>query len=344
MISGMLLWHARLRRDLVIGGILLLVAILFPVAGPERYYIGQATLLFIWSAVVTQWNLVFGVAGIFSVGHTALFAAGAYTAALLGLYLGWSMWIGSLLGGVTALVISVAMGAAALRLRGPYVAVLTLAVVVVMYQLISSDIDCYRMMGVTCNSFTGGSRGLALYGDFGFDKWLPYAQRPLGNYFLALFVLLLSTAVAALVLYSPVGLAFQALRDNEICAACRGINHTKYQLIVFAISAVLTGISGGVYAGVLRSMGPSLLSLNTLVFLLAMLVVGGKGQLWGPIFGTAFIVGTDQITQMYGEWRSTGVALVIVICLLFFPQGLAGGLDSILSSATRSVKAPQNES
>jgi branched-chain amino acid transport system permease protein len=332
------LLRSRLSRDGVIGGLLLLIALLFPLTSPERYFIGQATLLFIWSAVVTQWNLVFGVAGIFSVGHTALLAAGAYTAALLGLYLGWSMWIGSVLGGLTALIISLAMGAAALRLRGPYVAVLTLAFVVVMYQLISSDIDCYRMVGVTCNSFTGGSRGLSQYGNFGFDNWLPYAQRPLGNYFLGLLLLLLSTVVAVLVLYSPIGLAFRALRDNETCAACRGMNHTKYQLLVFAISAVITGISGGVYAGVIRSMGPSLLGLSTLVYLLGMMVVGGKGLLWGPIFGTAFIMATDQITQTYGEWRNFGVAVVIVLCLLFFPRGLAGGAESLIAAGVHRLK------
>jgi branched-chain amino acid transport system permease protein len=321
--------HSKVSNDLMVGAAILVVAAVFPLSGPERYFVDQATLLFIWASVVTQWNLVFGVAGIFSVGHTALFAAGAYTAALLGLYLGWSIWIGSLVGGVTALVLGTVMGAAALRLRGPYVAVLTLAVVVVMYQMISSDIECYRMIGVTCNSFTGGSRGLSQYGNFGFDKWLPYDLRPLGNYFLCLALLVASTAVAGIVIHSPLGLAFQALRDNESLAACRGIAHTKYQLLVFAISAVLTGVSGGAYAGVLRSMGPSLLGINTLVFLLAMMVVGGRGRLWGPIVGTAALMIADEFAQGYAEWRSAGVAVVVIASLLFFPSGLAGAIGTV---------------
>jgi branched-chain amino acid transport system permease protein len=322
---------SKISRDLITGSVILTVAAAFPLSGPERYFIDQVTLLFIWASVVTQWNLVFGVAGIFSVGHTALLAVGAYTAALLGLYLGWSLWLGSLVGGLTALALGTAMGAAALRLRGPYVAVLTLAIVVVMQQLISSDIGCYRMVGVVCNSFTGGSWGLAQYGNFGFDRWLPYAQRPLGNYFLCLLLLIVSTAVAATVMHSPLGLAFQALRDNESLAACRGIAHAKYQLLVFAISAIVTGISGGAYAGVLRSMGPSLLSINTLVFLLAMMVVGGRGLLWGPIAGTTALMVADELAQGYGEWRTAGVAMIVIACILLAPRGLAGAIEVMVS-------------
>lgn len=180
---------------------------------PGRYIIGQLTLFFIWATVVYQVNLVFGMAGIFSLAQMALFAFGGYATAMLGLYGGWNLWLALPFGGIAAVLFSLVIGLACLRLRGPYVALLTLAIAQVMYLLIITDTACIYMDGVTCRNFTGGTRGLAKYGDFGFREFLGYKFMAMGDYYLALLVLVLATAFSIFLIHRPLGAAFQALRD-----------------------------------------------------------------------------------------------------------------------------------
>ena len=148
------------RKDILIGLVVLALAIAMPFILPGRYLIGQFTLFFIWATVVTQWNLVFGVAGIFSLAQMAIFAFGGYVTAMLGLYGGWNLWAALPFGAIGALLFSLIVGLACLRLRGPYVALLTLAIAQVMYLLIITDTACFYMGGCSCR-FTGGTRGFA---------------------------------------------------------------------------------------------------------------------------------------------------------------------------------------
>ena len=160
----------------------------------------QVILLFIWASIVTQWNLVFGVAGIFSLAQMAVFTMGGYTAAMLSLYMGWSLWITSFLGALMAVLVSGIIGATTIRLRGAYVALLTIGFAVVMQVLILTDSDCFFYRGVTCYNFTGGSSGLSQFGDFGFRDWLGYKKSLVGKYYLALFLLALGTIFALVII------------------------------------------------------------------------------------------------------------------------------------------------
>ena len=133
----------------------------------------------------------------------ALFAFGGYSTAMLGLYLNWNLWVALPVGGLAAVGLSLFIGLACLRLRGPYVALLTLAISQVMYLLIITDTACFYMEGVTCRNFTGGTRGFAKYGDFGFRELLGYKYMAHGDYYLALAVLALATAFSIFVIHSP---------------------------------------------------------------------------------------------------------------------------------------------
>ena len=134
----------------------LAIAIVIPFIDSSRSTMSQVILLFIWASIVTQWNLVFGVAGIFSLAQMAVFTMGGYTAAMLSLYMGWSLWITSFLGALMAVLVSGIIGATTIRLRGAYVALLTIGFAVVMQVLILTDSDCFFYRGVTCYNFTGG--------------------------------------------------------------------------------------------------------------------------------------------------------------------------------------------
>lgn len=316
-----------IRRDLIIGVVVLAILIAMPFIWPTRYVLGQFTLFFIWATVVTQWNLVFGVAGIFSLAQMALFAMGGYVTGMLGLYFGWTLWIAMFFGGLGAVLFSLLIGLACLRLRGAYVALLTLAIAQTMYLLIITDTECFFMDGVTCRNFTGGTRGLTKYGDFGFRELLGRKHFAYGNYFLALAVLAAATAFSIFIIRSPLGLAFRALRDNPVYAVSRGVSRFKYQLLVFAASAFFTGLAGAVFAGYFRVMGANTLNLSLLLFLLSMMVVGGLGSAWGPLLGVATLMLVDEALKESVEYRNIGLGLILIGFVVIWPKGIAGALE-----------------
>lgn len=240
------------KRDVWIGALFLIIAIGLPFLDNSRSLLSTVILLFIWASIVTQWNLIFGVAGIFSLAQMAVFCIGGYTAAMLSLYFGWSLWFTSILGALMAVLVSAIIGAATIRLRGAYVALLTLGVAVVMQVMIMSDSKCFYYEGVTCYNFTGGPRGLSSFGDFGFRDWLGYKVSLLAKYYLALLLLVLGTIFVLFIIRGPFGYAFRALRDNDTNARSQGINRVKYQILVFALSGFLPALPGRSTPGITK--------------------------------------------------------------------------------------------
>jgi branched-chain amino acid transport system permease protein len=328
-----------IRRDVIVGFLILALLIVTPFIWPTRYVLGQFTLLFIWATVVTQWNLVFGLAGIFSLAQMALFAMGGYVTGMLGLYFGWSLWVAMFFGGFGAVLFSLLIGLACLRLRGAYVALLTLAIAQTMYLLIITDTECFFMDGVTCRNFTGGTRGLTKYGDFGFREMLGRKDFAYGNYFLALAVLAAATAFSIFIIRSPLGLAFRALRDNSVYAVSRGVSRFKYQMLVFAASAFFTGLAGAVYAGYFRVMGANTLYLPLLLFLLSMMVVGGLGSAWGPLLGVVALMLVDEVLKEAVGFRNIGLGLILIGFVVIWPKGIAGAIEA----AWHRLRRPQKE-
>lgn len=317
------------KKDFLILMVFFVVMALVALTGRSNHFLGQATLYLIWAAVATQWNLVLGVAGIMSIGNLALFAVGGYAVGLMGLYFGTSPWASLPIAGLAGLLLALLMGLATLRLRGAYTVVVTLAVSMVMYQLIVTDVECYQRTAYTCNSLTGGSRGLSRFGDFGFNEMFGFGAVALGNFLLALVLLVLCMIVTIVVIHSPIGRAFQAIRDNEQAARARGIRVEKFQLIVFAAAGLFTGLAGAVYAGTQRTIGPQLLEFPTLLFLLSIMIIGGRGTIWGPILGTICLALVQENLTGYAQWQASIYAVLLIVILIVAPQGLAGGLLQI---------------
>ena len=314
------------RSDLIVFAILLIIGLGLPYFVGSRYMMSQLTLFLIWATVVSQWNIVMGFAGIFSLAQLVLFAFGGYTTAMLGKYLEVNLFVGTLLGGVATVFVGVIIGTACLRLRGIYVALLTFAIAQAAFSLVNSDISCFIGSGQTCETLTGGPRGLSQYGDYGFRAILG-RNYITGNYYVALAGLTLATFISIVVVRGPLGYAFRALRDNEAVAVCAGINRFKYQLLVFAISAFVTGIAGGIYAAHFKVIGPSVLGFPLFAFLVSMMVVGGLGNLWGPILGAALLMFADEQLKDFTEYRNMGLGAVIIIFVVLLPDGLAGMIE-----------------
>jgi branched-chain amino acid transport system permease protein len=315
------------KRDVWIGSFFLIIAIVLPFLDHSRSFLSTVILLFIWASIVTQWNLIFGVAGIFSLAQMAVFCIGGYTAAMLSLYFGWSLWFTSVLGALMAVLVSAIIGAATIRLRGAYVALLTLGVAVVMQVMIMSDSKCFYYEGVTCYNFTGGPRGLSSFGDFGFRDWLGYKVSLLAKYYLALLLLVLGTIFVLFIIRGPFGYAFRALRDSDTNARSQGINRVKYQILVFALSGFFTGLAGAFYAGHYKTIGPTMLDFPVLLLLLAMMVIGGLGRPWGPLFGCILLMVIDDLLKVYAEWRYIGMGAITIFFIILMRQGVVGLIE-----------------
>jgi branched-chain amino acid transport system permease protein len=326
------------RRDLVIGLLLLAAAIAVPFLFSTRYIVTQATLFFIWAIVVTQWNLVLGVGGIFSLAQMALFACGAYTAAMLGYYLQVPLWLGLPLAGLVTVLLSMLIGLACLRLRGPYVALLTLAIAQVIFVYIINDTDCFTNPPSGCMPLFGGVRGITKFGELGFRE-LFGTKFYIANYYLTLFILLLATLFSIVIIRGPMGLAFQALRDNPGYALSRGLSRFKYQLWLFALSAFFTGLAGAVYAANFRAIGPDVFSITLLLFLLSMIVVGGLGTIWGPLLGAALLMLADEGMKEFPDYRNIGLGLILAAFVILLPQGVVGALNAVWRRRSRSPAA-----
>ncbi|WP_027134673.1 branched-chain amino acid ABC transporter permease [Geminicoccus roseus] len=327
------------RGHLITALVVLALLASLPFVADSRYVIGQVILALFYAIVASQWNLLFGFAGVFSLGQMALFAFGGYVTAMLGFYLDWSMWLAMPVGAVATVLISLAIGLACLRLAGAYVALLTLAVAQVMYLLIVTDTDCFIMQGATCRQFTGGAVGFARFGDLG-TRAIFKGDYIIANYAIVVALFAVTMAFTWAVIRSPLGLAFQALRDNPGCAVARGINRFSTQLLVFGASAFFTGLAGGLYAAHFQAIGPNVLSLSTLMFIIAIAVVGGIGKLWGPLVGAVILVLADEaLREVGGDYRTLGLGLIIAAAMVLMPRGVIG-LAEGLAARFRSTDTP----
>lgn len=317
------------RLDLAVSLLLVVAAVALPLFVDSRYVLGQVVLALFYATIASQWNLLFGFSGIFSLAQMAIFAFGGYVTAMLCFYFGWDVWAALLPGALAAVVFSLIVGVACLRLTGVYVALLTLAIAQTMYLLIVTDTECFTMVGSICRQFTGGAVGFARFGDLG-TRALLKGQWLIGNYAIIATLFALTMLFTYVVVKSPIGLAFKALKDNPGYAVARGVNRFQAQLLVFGISAFFTGLAGGLYAAHFQAIGPGILSLSQLMFIIAITVVGGVGTFWGPLVGTVVLVAADELMREAGEFRTLGLGLIITLSIILMPRGLVGRLGDLV--------------
>lgn len=299
--------------------VLSLGLVVLPLGLPNAYIMRLVILAFIWIAVNQCWNLVLGVAGIFSLAQLALFAIGGYTSAMLALYLGWPVWATMVIGALASVLASLLIGLPTLRLRGVYVVLLTLA----FHEIIRV------MIGTDQSGLTGGAFGLYNVPSFGAEVFGKRGEITI-HYYLALILSAITVLAIYRVTRSPVGLAFQALRDSEGYAISRGVSPFRYRMMVFAISAFFTGLIGAFYAHYLRTISPSVLSFGLMMNLMAMIVIGGWGSFSGPILGTILLVGLSEALHSVEQFRLILLGLAMAAVVVLFPSGLVSVVSDVI--------------
>ena len=305
------------HRRLKLAGVaaLLIVAILVPFFfGPFR--VSQFTLALIYAIAVLGLNLLVGYSGQISLGHGAFFALGAYTGAILLDRTGIPHLLTIPAAGLVCFVAGLALGLPALRLRGLYLALVTLAIAIATPVLIKRF-----------DSLTGGSQGIAV----------PQPQAPgaLGLaddqflYFLALVVALPLFWMAAGMVRRDVGRALIAIRDDEIAAKTMGVNLATFKTRAFGLSAAYAGIAGSLFVFANGFVAPESFTLVVSFSFLAAVVVGGLATVAGAIFGALFIVFVPVWSSDIDEALSGVIyGAALIACMYVFRSGIMGLLQS----------------
>ncbi len=299
------------RPQLIAVVVALLAAGALPFVVPDRSWLSVATLGAVWLTLNQSWNLVLGFSGVWHFGQLAIYAIGAYVAALLSLHTALPAVLAVLLGGLAAMTVSVLLSLPALRLRGIYVALMTFGFGEVIRLLIVSD----------QTRVTGGTYGLSEFPGFGLDA-LDALTRDRVHYWIAIAVAALTGLAIFAIIRSPLGSGLVALRDNPPLAAARGISPRVLQMVGFGVSGFFAGIAGSLYAFAFGVVSPTLMGLAPMTLLVTMLVVGGLGTVTGPIVGTLIMTFVQARLQSWPDVRLIVLGLVLLVMIVAVPRGV----------------------
>ncbi|HET7343565.1 MAG TPA: branched-chain amino acid ABC transporter permease [Methylomirabilota bacterium] len=319
-----------LRSGLLAAALVLAVALPFTVSNFRMF---QFTQVFIYAIAVLGLNILIGFNGQFSLGHSAFYAIGAYTAAIMidrwSVPYGWTIPTA----GVLCLVAGFLFGIPALRLEGLYLALATFALALSVPQILKYF-----------ENWTGGSQGIVLTKPgapagipLNPDQWL---------YFLTLAILLVLFVLARNLLAGRTGRAIVAIRDNPIAAEAMGVNTALYKSLTFGVSAAYTGVAGALSAIVIAYVAPDAFDVFLSITFLVAVVVGGLASITGAIFGALFIQFVPNWAQDISKAAPWAIYGVLLIGFMYaVPRGIVGGLRLAAARwSRRREPAPATES
>jgi branched-chain amino acid transport system permease protein len=313
---------------------LLLIALVLPLlaAGPsQRYAIDTATQILIYVMLGWGLNVVVGLAGLLDLGYVAFYAVGAYTYALIATQFGWSFWACLPLSGLFAALWGITLGFPVLRLRGDYLAIVTLAFG-----------EIIRIVLLNWQSVTGGPNGVnripkltffglpfdkaaqpSFHGFFGLEFSPVYRIAFL--YYVILALALLTNYVTLRLRRLPIGRAWEALREDEIACRSVGINTVVTKLTAFAIGATFGGLAGAFFSARQGFISPESFTFNESALVLAIVVLGGLGSQLGVVIAAVVLVGSSERFRELQDYRMLIFGLSMVLVMLWRPRGLMAG-------------------
>ena len=289
-----------------------------------NYMKGIATTACYTIIMVTSLNLLVGILGEFSLGHAGFMSVGAYASAILTNALAnqgipdLALFVIALAaGGVAAAVAGIVVGIPTLKLKGDYLAIVTVAFAEII------------RVAFTNFQITGGGRvmsGIAKLSDFDWVFW----------------VTVLCVTVMYLFIRSRFGLTVKAIREDYIAAEAAGVNVTFYKVLTFAISAFFAGIAGAIYAHYMTAMIPTSFNFMYSAEFLTEVIIGGTGSMTGSVIGAAFLSALPEALRGFAKYRMLGYSIVLVLIMIFRPGGIFGtwefSLGAVLDRITGKTK------
>jgi branched-chain amino acid transport system permease protein len=270
----------------------------------NNYWLSVGITALFYAIVAASWALLVGYAGQFSFGQMAFVSMGAYTSGMLARYLAVPIPLGILAGVVLCALTGCGIGYVCLRMRGPYLALFTVAFS-----------EVFRIVLVSEAEVTGGNGGLEIPQLFQTRTDLPY-------YFLFLVLLAGSLTLMGLLVRSRWGLFFRAIRENEDAAAAAGVKVVRFRLLAFMIAAVFAGLAGGFYGHYIGILTPDMGSVDQMGLVVAMAVIGGPESLIASSIGAILVEFLLEALRAYGEWRLVLFAVVLLLTVRFARNGL----------------------
>ncbi len=318
-----------------VGLVAVVLSLTFPfVIGGDPYWLQIINFAMLNAVMALGLNFMTGRAGLICLGYAAFEAIGAYTVGIMCLKHGISFWLAFPLGGVLACIFGVILGLPALRVKGHYLGLVTIAFGLVVQEII-----------LNAESITGGTNGLIdipspkIFGlDLGNSLDLGFTSMSyLANfYYLSLLLLVISTVIVYKFSNSFFGLLLTAMREDELAAQCYGINLTDYKLYAFGIGAFFGGLAGGVYAGMINFIAPENFGYGLSIIIISMIILGGLDSIPGAIVGALFLTVFPEKFRAFEDYRIMFYGFIIVFCLLFMREG-------VLPFKKRIFKALQKE-
>lgn len=317
-----------MRRNVIV--VLVMLALIWPFF-TGRGQVDIATLVLIYMMLALGLNIVVGFAGLLDLGFVGFYAVGAYTYALLYHWAGWGFWPSLPMAGAVAALFGYLLGFPVLRLRGDYLAIVTLGFG-----------EIIRLLLINLYQFTGGPDGIS-----GIPKptilGMPMARRaPEGVttfhefmgwtfaskdvivylYLMALCLALITLFVSTRLIRMPIGRAWEALREDEIACRSLGLNPTYIKLSAFTLGAMFAGFGGAFFAARQGLVNPESFTFIESALILAIVVLGGMGSQVGVILAAILVVVVPEVAREFAEYRMLIFGLVMVVMMMWRPQGL----------------------
>jgi len=308
-------WSQRIYGDrrFSIPGLIALSA--FVVAFPFIFSLYQTNIMItalIYVITGLGLNIVVGLAGLLDLGYVAFYAVGAYSYALLNYHFGLGFWMALPIGAGMALMFGVLLGFPVLRLRGDYLAIVTLGFG-----------EIIRLILENWNDFSFGPSGIANIprpGLFGIELSLDQATTYL--YFLMIALVLMTIFVVSRLQNSRIGRAWIALREDEVACQAMGIDKTKTKLTAFAMGATWAGMAGVVFAAKTTFINPASFTIWESIIILCVVVLGGMGSVFGVICGALILILLPEYLRAFSEYRMLIFGSVLVVMMVFRPGGI----------------------
>ncbi|HEX2113589.1 MAG TPA: high-affinity branched-chain amino acid ABC transporter permease LivM [Alphaproteobacteria bacterium] len=341
---------SRIPLNDLIGALLAVFALALPfLPFSDRYIIDISISVLIYVMLGWGLNIVVGLAGLLDLGYVAFYAVGAYSFALLSQHFGLGFWECLPLAGAFAAMFGILLGFPVLRLRGDYLAIVTLGFG-----------EMIRIILLNWQQFTGGPNGLSAiprpsFFGFPFARSAPEGtttfhqlfgiefdvmHRTYFLYYVILMLALLTNFFSMRIRKLPVGRAWEALREDEIACRSLGINPTNTKLSAFAIGAMFGGFAGSFFATRQGFISPESFTFPESATILAIVVLGGLGSQLGVVIAAAFLVLAPEFLRDFAQFRMLAFGAAMVAVMVWRPQGLVSHRDPTISLRPAGGSAP----
>jgi branched-chain amino acid transport system permease protein len=305
---------------------LTLIVLVTPWVVTDTYLLSMGCLIGVFALAVTGLNLLIGMAGQVSLGQAAFFGMGAYASGILSVHFGIPVALSMLAGVVVSGFVALLLAIPTLKLEGHYLVMATLGFNII-----------FTIICIQWEPLTGGTSGL--FGIPGMHLGSLDLSTDRNFFYLVWVVLLVVFWLSANFLRTRPGRALRSLHQGDLLPASLGVPVTQYKIGLFVVAALLTALAGSLYAHYLQFISPHSFDMFVSLQLVTMTALGGLGNLWGGIFGAAFLLLLPEWLHAWPDLMILFHGLILILMLMFFPRGLFPPLKDALGSVGRILRS-----